>query len=131
MVRLKLPFGRVLCTPAADTRKASLSPQPSGTWTARTNSAYQAQANCYGSSTANAGPLTTYFVKGGGSITDVHFPSRLVGIAVGAGCSGGSTAYTDSTTGAAVSAVAVGAASLNYIPQILLTFDMGTTWQVS
>lgn len=62
-------------------------------------------------------------------MTDVHFPSRLMGIAVGAGCSA-SAAYTDSTTGAAVPAVPATVLTSNRIPQILLTFDMGATWQV-
>lgn len=100
-----------------------------GTWASRTNSAYQRQANCYGAS-SDRGPtfigfLTSFFVKGGASITDVYFPSRLVGVAVGAGCSGFFGPYTD-TNGASFGP----SAATSYIPQILLTFDMGQSWQV-
>lgn len=101
-------------------------PLSTGTWASLTNGAYQRQAACYSSRTAALGPLTTYFVRGGSSITDVHFPSRLVGIAVGAGCSS-FAAYTDQY-GQYFAAPAT--TPNTFIPSILTTFDMGATWQV-
>lgn len=68
------------------------------------------------------------FWKLGYSVTSVSFPSRLLGVAVGSGCSS-NAGYQDPDFTAWTS---VGLTLFpTYVPNILTTFDQGATWQAS
>lgn len=67
------------------------------------------------------------FYKGGYSITAVAFPSRLLGVAVGTGCSSFAQ-YTDPDYGF-TTGISTGTVATSYIPKVLTTFDQGASWQ--
>lgn len=84
------------------------------------------RANCLGAAaTADTAGISPVYKYGSG-ITSVSFPSRLLGVAVGVGCT-----FTSAYTNADGVAVAGGAfpGNYSYTPTVLTTFDQGTTWQ--
>lgn len=74
--------------------------------------------------TAIVNRASTLFKQGAG-ITDVSFPSRLLGIAVGLSCAA-IDIYTNIDTNALTAATTQ---AVPYLPSILTTFDQGATWQ--
>lgn len=104
---------------------------PTGSWAQNNVRTYYEKSKCYTASapvsitTASGLGYLHPSYKDGSGITAVHFPSRLVGVAVGLGCS--NVAFT---TFDGVDVAAPATSTPSYIPTILTTFDQGTSWLV-
>lgn len=104
---------------------------PEGTWASNVNRAYGAASACGGASygattTTIAANAPAPFFKNGYSITAITFPSRLLGVAVGTGCTT-NAGYTDPDFPTWITPATTNPA---FFPTVLATFDQGATWQV-